>query len=196
MKLCNHCQGEHNKKQKYCSNKCRWRAKDIRKSIEIKDSIKDKGCKECKIIFTPTCNHPKYQFCSLTCKDKNNKRRYAIEGRTKLWQRPSKERIRELHRKYYHDETTGRKAQVIEANARRRALQRKSSIIDSELTSFVYNEAKVLCKEREATTQTQWHVDHVVPIKGKDVCGLHVWYNFSVIPKIENLKKGNKTCLL
>lgn len=51
-------------------------------------------------------------------------------------------------------------------------------------------------KEREATTQTQWHVDHVVPIKGKDVCGLHVWYNFSVIPKIENLKKGNKTCLL
>lgn len=153
-------------------------------------------CLVCTTVFTLAQNHPKYRFCSESCKNKFHKAKAKEEGRDKLWKKLSKTRVRELHHKYYHDETTGRKAQVIEANARRRSLQRKSNIIDLELTSFVFNEAKLLCKEREATTHIQWNVDHVIPIKGTNVCGLHVWYNFSVIPKIENLKKGNKTCLL
>jgi hypothetical protein len=53
-------------------------------------------------------------------------------------------------------------------------------------------EAYQLAAKRTALTGFAWEVDHVVPLRGKDVCGLHVVHNLRVVPRALNRAKGNQ----
>lgn len=85
------------------------------------------------------------------------------------------------------------KAQVKAIAARRRAAESTRmpnwlSDDDQWLIAEVYD----LALQRSALTGVSWHVDHVVPLQGKNVSGLHVPWNLQVILASENLRKGNR----
>jgi hypothetical protein len=62
---------------------------------------------------------------------------------------------------------------------------------DTELTELVSLEAHDLARLRAIHTGIDWHVDHVIPLRGRKVSGLHVWNNLAVIPAVENMRKHN-----
>ena len=50
----------------------------------------------------------------------------------------------------------------------------------------------VIAQTTSKITGIRYVVDHIIPINGEDVCGLHVPWNLRVITQEENLIKSNK----
>ena len=76
--------------------------------------------------------------------------------------------------------------------AKRRAAKLKRT--PAWLTSF--DRLKMKCYYQVAAMRSResgehWHVDHIIPLQGKNVCGLHVPSNLQIIPAIENMRKNN-----
>lgn len=78
-------------------------------------------------------------------------------------------------------------------SAKRRAC--KIQALPKWLTEAEYDEIKELyeiARMFKLYTGEEYHVDHIVPLQGENVCGLHVPWNLQVIPAKENLSKSNK----
>lgn len=73
--------------------------------------------------------------------------------------------------------------------AKRRAIkiQRTPSWSDKEQISMWYEVADVLSRGG-----VKFHVDHIIPLQGKTVCGFHSHDNLQILPWHENLKKHAK----
>lgn len=65
-----------------------------------------------------------------------------------------------------------------------RKLQATPAWVDLEKIKVIY--------EQSSITTEPTHVDHVIPLQGEIVCGLHVEYNLQIITPQENIKKSNK----
>lgn len=65
---------------------------------------------------------------------------------------------------------------------------RKLFPLDYPKVLSIYEEAHALTK----STGIPHEVDHIIPLKSKVVCGLHVSWNMQILTKSENSKKGNK----
>lgn len=69
---------------------------------------------------------------------------------------------------------------------------RKYNATPAWANEFFMEEAYALAKLRTQMTGIPWEVDHVVPLQGKTVCGLHTHSNLAVIPMRINCSKNNR----
>lgn len=93
----------------------------------------------------------------------------------------------------YRNSPHGRAARCLEAANRRRLVRRATpkwlTVTHWEQIKVIYLQAALL-NERDG--KRTWHVDHIIPVGGKEVSGLHVPWNLQILEGPINLKKGNR----
>jgi hypothetical protein len=80
--------------------------------------------------------------------------------------------------------------EIMNAKLVKRRCHKKNAVV-SWKNDFFIREIYSLASLRTKLTGFSWHVDHIVPIQSKLVCGLHWEGNLQVIPAKHNLAKNN-----
>lgn len=156
-----------------------------------------KTCTRCKISksvldFTPTKNgkykvHSRCRECqNISAKEwaSENKERHNATKRE--WRARNPGRSAEVQRSFYQRNKAYYRS--LESRYRARSKQAQPIWADVEKIQEIYEQRLKLSQE----TGLEYHVDHIYPLKGKLVSGLHVHTNLQILLAEENLKKNNR----
>jgi hypothetical protein len=110
----------------------------------------------------------------------NNKKAYYLENKTKITEDIKR------YRKKFPEKINARSA-LQRSNKAQRTPKWLNKKHYKEINDF-YD----LAKDLEWLSEEKLHVDHIVPLRGKDVCGLHVPWNLQILPEVQNISKGNR----
>ena len=159
-------------------------------------------CKQTKEVIEFGQNRSKPDGLASECKpckreqDKKYalKNKEAIKQKTKEWYYKNKDSFTEAQKekRKLSDQRYRKRHPDRLASKNMKRLARKIDATpawaDKVAIDYVYYAAKVI----ERVYGTKWHVDHIIPLKGKTVCGLHVHNNLQLLAPLDNIKKSNK----
>ncbi len=152
------------------------------------------GCKTNKAFdsFHPRADGPGYRSICKICWRAESNQRYVKSTRPKLI-----EEERALGRKRASSKFRQKleaKAAHADYQARRRA--KKLQATPKWLTEYQKGHIKAFYELCTALTETQpekpLSVDHIIPLQGENVSGLHVPWNLQIITVSENSRKSNR----
>lgn len=105
---------------------------------------------------------------------------------SRKWSAANPEKVREGDRRWRAANRDKRNA--FGAARKSRKLNATPPWADLAAIKSIYAE----CARIVADTGVAHHVDHIVPLQGRTVCGLHVETNLQILTASENIKKGNR----
>jgi 5-methylcytosine-specific restriction endonuclease McrA len=122
----------------------------------------------------------------------NNKDK--IKEINKLYRLNNKDKIKEINRLYRLNNKQKRKQTLILTRLNnphtQRAVTAKYRASQLKATPKFANLKKI--REIYKNCPKGYHVDHIVPLQGKEVCGLHVEWNLQYLTPSQNSSKSNK----
>lgn len=123
-------------------------------------------------------------------KDRANHDEYVKNNREKLkaYDLSLREGNREKYRKASLEWAYNNSDKMCASSAKRRAAQTNST--PKWLTVKQLNQMQRLYSF--VVDNPGYQVDHIVPLRGKNVCGLHVPWNLQILTAEENMRKGNR----
>ncbi len=137
-----------------------------------------------------TASRPECKVCSnkdhADWKRRNKQKRYSY---LKKWAELNSDKTKAAGKAYRSSHSTETRIRT----AKRRAAKLQAS--PKWLTVGQLNEIKefyLLAKELQWLSEEPLEVDHIVPLNGKEVRGLHVPWNLQILPESMNVKKGNR----
>jgi len=141
---------------------------------------KDGRVAQCKVCRKQPKGHRANYYKEYYSKNKDTKKDYA---RAYYW--THRDFIAEKKAAYYQNN----KPYFREARARYRARKLRATPIwvNWEEIKHIY----WLCNFISEITGVLHHVDHIHPLQGENICGLHVHTNLQILTAEENLSKGN-----
>lgn len=161
----------------------------------------DKTCKTC-LVTKPVSEFYKQSARGIygvrgSCKicDNVKKKEYrAILGKEllerKKWEYQKNKQARLSQKKMYRQANKGKINALVAA--RKKVIHQRTPKWLTEDDKWMIKEAYELAALRTKLLGFAWHVDHIIPLQGKTVSGLHTPTNLQVIPGIENIRKKNK----
>ena len=111
--------------------------------------------------------------CKFCVNEKRKERRDSINAK---------------QRKYYQN---NKQYYITKAYLRNKQVARAKPAWLTEEHEFMLEEIYELRDLRSKLTGVVHHVDHIVPLRGQNCCGLHVPWNLQVISAVDNLSKSN-----
>lgn len=200
------------KQRRYCSEDCKTEARSKvklewynrnKEKPEYKARSK-KALEKYREANVDKLREKSRKFYQENYKDNPDYRSKAKEYKDEYYSDPQNvEKKRETDRAYYRKYRNKVKASTARYKKENRARvskwcsSRKKAFnlaTPNWLTKEQYEEMERvywLAKDLKAISGEDYHVDHIVPLQGKDVCGLHVPWNLQVLPADLNLGKGN-----
>lgn len=100
-----------------------------------------------------------------------------------------KEKSREYKRKWRE---ANKERSRINVNTRRRRLREASPPWLTQAHKAAIQAVYIQAAELTRQTGIRYTVDHIIPLKGETVCGLHVPWNLQTIRHTANARKSNK----
>lgn len=129
--------------------------------------------------------------CKKAKKSKESDKEYYQRNKLKYERRyqENKDSLLKYQREYARANKSKRRASHAKRRSRKLNATPDWLSIENIKTIKTIYEICILITE---IYQEEYHVDHIVPLQGEKVCGLHVPWNLQIISAKENMSKSNK----
>ena len=134
------------------------------------------------------------EHCLMVIKQWRLKNKERIKETNRLYNLNNKSKVKEMAKLYLLNNREKRKETVrltrLNNPHTQKAITAKRRAMKLKATPKFANLNKI--REIYKNCPKGYHVDHIVPLQGKEVCGLHVEWNLQYLTPSENSSKSNK----